>query len=137
MILQIIDASKAWKDAWVSILSYQNRLVGEFETLYAPIVGAGPEYQGHVPVETPEATVIRTAKLRQEYEELRKDLMQDVAMVDLRMVQPVTDARNALAPMKKTIKKREDKKVSFFLTEGIKGGRLMASSWIMRDTKVG
>lgn len=109
---QIIDASKAWRDSWISILTYQHRLVAEFEGLYAPIIGASSDYQGHQPVETPEATMSRTARLREEYEDLKRDLLDEVNLVDARMVKPATEAHEHLQPMKKTIKKREDRKVS-------------------------
>ena len=108
---QIIDASKAWRDSWSSILSYQHRLVNEFEGMYAPIVGAADSYHGHQPVDTPENTMTRTVRLREEYEELKKDLMEEVNMVDEKMIKPAMDARDSLSLMKKTIKKREDRKV--------------------------
>jgi hypothetical protein len=112
MACQIIDASKAWRDSWSSILTYQHRLINEFEGMYAPIVGAADSYHGHQPVDTPEGTMARTVKLREEYEELKKDLMEEVNMVDDKMIKPAMDAKDSLSLMKKTIKKREDRKVS-------------------------
>lgn len=112
-MLQIIDASKAWKESWISILTYQHRLFGEFEAIYAPIIGAGPEYQGHIPVETSEATLNRTVRIKSEYEELKTDLTEEVNQVDLKMIHPAQDAKDSLHFLKKTIKKREDKKLDF------------------------
>lgn len=109
--MQIIDASKAWRDAWSSILSYQHRLIHEFEGMYAPIVGAADSYHGHQPVDTPESTMARTVRLREEYEELKKDLMDEVNMVEEKIIKPAMDAKDSLSLMKKTIKKREDRKV--------------------------
>lgn len=79
--------------------------------MYAPIVGAADSYHGHQPVDTPESTTARTVKLREEYEELKKDLMEEVNMVDEKMIKPAMDAKDSLSLMKKTIKKREDRKV--------------------------
>jgi SH3 domain len=111
VVTQIIDATKAWRDSWSSILSYQHRLVNEFEGMYAPIVGAADSYHGHQPVDTPEGTMARTVRLREEYEELKKDLMEEVNMVEEKMIKPAMDAKDSLSLMKKTIKKREDRKV--------------------------
>ena len=85
--------------------------MSEFEDLYKPIVGAADSYSGHVPVETPQEVLGRTVRLQEELESLKQDLLEEVNLVDTRMVKPATEAREFLQPMKKTIKKREDKKV--------------------------
>ncbi|PGH05258.1 hypothetical protein AJ80_08366 [Polytolypa hystricis UAMH7299] len=113
LLAKIIDSSKAWRDAWSAILTYQARLAQEFETLYQPIVGASEPSAGHPPVITPEATVARTSRLNQDYEELKTELLVEVNSVDERMIRPATDAKDYLQPMKKIIKKREDKKLDF------------------------
>ena len=79
--------------------------------MYAPILGAGDSYQGHQPVDTPESTLSRTAKLKEEYTDLKKDLMVEVGAVDEKMIKPAIEAKDSLGIMKKTIKKREDRKV--------------------------
>jgi hypothetical protein len=79
--------------------------------MYTPIVGATDSYHGHQPVETPEETMGRTVKLREEYEELKKDLMEEVNLVEEKIIKPSMDAKDSLSLMKKTIKKREDRKV--------------------------
>lgn len=53
----------------------------------------------------------RTSRLSAEYEELKTDLLEEVNMVDERMIKPAIEAKEFLQPLKKTIKKREDKKV--------------------------
>lgn len=114
--LQIIESTKAWRDAWVAILTYQGRLVQEFEAVYAPIVGSS-EAAKYPPVETPAATLEKVSRLNQEFESLRTDLLVDVNGVEDRMIRPLQQAKDMLSPLKKTIKKREDKKVSIeFLT---------------------
>ena len=80
--------------------------------MYAPIIGANEEYEGHVPVITDEYTMARTAKLQTTYDELRTDLLEEVNLVDTRIIRPATEAKDCIQPMKKVIKKREDRKVS-------------------------
>ena len=107
---QIIDASKAWRDSWRDILGTQQRLVHGFEAIYAPIIGANEEYEGHIPVMTDEITMARTSKLQAAYDDLRTDLLEEVGMVDTRIIKPATDARDCIQPLKKVIKKRGDRK---------------------------
>ena len=45
------------------------------------------------------------------YEELKNDLMDEVNQVDARITKPASEAREYLQPMKKVIKKRQDRKV--------------------------
>lgn len=109
---QIIDASKAWRDAWNAILTYQHRLTSEYEGLYTPIVGASEAHVGQQqPAITPHETLERTSRLRQEYEDLKRDLGEEVAMVEERMIRPAKEAQDCLNTLKKPIKKREDRKV--------------------------
>jgi hypothetical protein len=138
---QIIDSTKAWRDAWSSILNYQYRLLNEFETLYAPIIGSSDPAARNQPIPTPHATLARTSQLREEYEDLRKDLLIEVGAVDERMIRPAMQAKDYLQPIKKTMKKREDKKVrhrpvdSIFL--GLLTGHRFHSSWTSNSTKAG
>jgi hypothetical protein len=108
---QIIESTKAWRDAWVSIATFQSRMADEFDGLYAPIVGSAETETRHIPEETPPTLLSRTNNLRREYDELRGELVQELNVVELRMSQPAEQAKSYLAPMKKAIKKRNDKKV--------------------------
>lgn len=54
--------------------------------------------------------MMRTVKLQQAYAELKNDLLEEVNMVDTRIIKPAMDARDHIQPLKKTIKKRADKK---------------------------
>lgn len=83
-------------------------MVQEFETVYAPIVGSADTRPS---VETPRATLERVNHLNEEFESLRSDLLVDVNAVEDRMIRPFKQVKEMLGPMKKTIKKREDKKV--------------------------
>lgn len=79
--------------------------------MYAPIIGGNEEYSAHEPVMTPQDIMKRTTKFHTAYDELRTDLLEEVAAVDTRIVKPAQDAKDSIQPMKKVIKKRGDKKV--------------------------
>ncbi|KAG9237954.1 hypothetical protein BJ875DRAFT_109426 [Amylocarpus encephaloides] len=112
MLSKIIEASKAWRDSWVSILNIQLGTVTLFEELYDPIVGASDGH-GHEPVLTSQQQLDRTAKLRMAYTDLKTDLLEEVAMMDARIIKPANDAKEFLQPLRKTIKKRENKRVDW------------------------
>lgn len=108
--LQIIEAAKAWRDAWVDILTVQQRLAYDFQDMYSPIVESSESNEGHEARDTPKPIILRTVKLQQAYAELKDDLLDEVNMVDTRIVKPAMDAREHIQPLKKTIKRRADKK---------------------------
>lgn len=92
-------------------------MIGEFEDLYAPIAGSDPSPRSAAATSDP--TLARTNKLREEYEDLQKELLNELSAVDQRMIQPASQARECFVPVKKTIKKRDDKKVGLLLTRGV------------------
>lgn len=53
----------------------------------------------------------RTVKLQEGYSELKTDLLEEVNMVDTRIIKPATDAKDYIQPLKKVMKKRGDRKV--------------------------
>ena len=53
----------------------------------------------------------RTIKLQEGYAELKTDLLEEVNMVDTRIIRPAMDAKDYIQPLKKVIKKRGDRKV--------------------------
>ncbi|KAL8704709.1 MAG: hypothetical protein Q9201_002133 [Fulgogasparrea decipioides] len=110
MLSRIIEASKAWRDAWTDILTVQQRLAYDFQEIYSPIIESNENYEGRGATETPKPTMMRTVKLQQAYAELKTDLLEEVNMVDTRIIKPAMDARDHIQPLKKVIKKRTDKK---------------------------
>lgn len=110
------DSSGAWRDGWTSTLTHQERILGEFELLYTPIVGS----TGSQAVQTPQVITERTTRLHEEYVEMRKELLDELNTVDEAIIRPTIAAKDFLEPMKRTIKKREDRKVCIFLPGGNK-----------------
>lgn len=119
LIRQIIDAAKAWRDSWRDILGTQQRLAHGFQTMYSPIVGADENCSGHEPVTTPHNMMERTIKFHTSYDELRTDLLEEVAMIDTRIIKPATEAKDCIQPMKKVIRKRGDKKVGTIIHQSV------------------
>ncbi|KAL2812589.1 hypothetical protein BJX63DRAFT_240250 [Aspergillus granulosus] len=117
LLNKIVDSTKAWRDAWSSLLTHQDRMLIEFDSLYSPIIG-GAEPSSHTPVLTPDATLARTAKLKAEYEDLRKELLEELTAIDHRMIDPASQARECLIPFKKIIKKRDDRKLDYERCQG-------------------
>jgi len=55
----------------------------------------------------------RTSKIKLEYEDLKKDLTREITAVDSRMIRPAQGAKDSLGIFRKTIRKREDKKLDY------------------------
>jgi hypothetical protein len=108
----LIEASKGWRDAWVSILNIQATATTIFEELYQPIIGSSDGY-GQPPVMSTPEQLERTSNLRAAYAELKTDLLDEVGMMDSRVIRPATDAKEYLQPIRKTIKKRENKRLDW------------------------
>lgn len=83
------------------------------EELYNPIVGASSDGHGHEPALTPRAQLDRSYNLQQAYTELKTDLLEEVNMMDARIIRPASDAKEYIQPIKKTIKKRENKRLDY------------------------
>lgn len=64
-------------------------------------------------METPQDATGRTVKIQEGYAELKADLLEEVNMVDDRIVKPATEAKDYIQPLKKVIKQREDRKVRY------------------------
>ncbi len=109
---QIVDSAKSWRDAWVSLATTQLAVVTEYEGLYDPITGASDGH-GRELAATPEAQLHRTFRLRETYAELRADMLVEVADMEPRVIRPAADARDAIQPIRKTIKKRENKRLDY------------------------
>lgn len=81
--------------------------------MYQPILGSAEvSASDHPPpAETPEIVLYRTSKLHEDCEELHSELQTEIGSVDEKIIRPAMDAKEYLQPLKRTIKKRDDKKV--------------------------
>lgn len=96
----------------MSILSVQLAFATSVEELYQPIVGTSDGHRDN-PVLTPREQLIRSNRLKQVCQELKTDLMDEVMMMDSRVIRPASDVKEYLQPIRKTIKKRESKRVEW------------------------
>jgi amphiphysin len=111
-IAQLIDASKHWRDSWADILNRQSAILSDYEVIYCPIVGSdGSEAEKYAA--TPRLQLERVNMLKSHYFDLKTDMLEEVALVDKRIIEPAKDARLSLKTYKKVIKKRQDKKLDY------------------------
>ena len=66
----------------------------------------------HVPAETGAEELRKVNRLHVVCAELKTEMEKEVETMDVKLIRVAKDAREALAPMHKAIKKREDRKVS-------------------------
>jgi amphiphysin len=111
MLERIESAAKQWRDAWTNILNHQLTLIEHMQSIYKPLGASGGDYSSHVHVDTPLETMERCVRLQEAFAELKTDMMEEVKDIEKKLILPAKLARDALGPMKKAIKKREDKKV--------------------------
>ncbi|KAH7408795.1 hypothetical protein DE146DRAFT_388532 [Phaeosphaeria sp. MPI-PUGE-AT-0046c] len=113
MLDKLEASSKQWRDAWTNILNHQLAAVEYLHTIYKPLGGEKAGGGSHVAVETPHATLERVAALQEAFSELKTDMMEEVKDIDRKLIVPAKLAKDALKPMKKAIKRREDAKVDY------------------------
>ncbi|KAF2085223.1 hypothetical protein K490DRAFT_47008 [Saccharata proteae CBS 121410] len=115
MLGKLVDATKAWRSAWTEILNHQVWMSNEYNNLYSPIVGASEahDFNGHQPVDTPAATLERATSLKDANYELKSDMMEEIGMIEQRLVRPAREAKESIKPLFKTIKHREDRKLDY------------------------
>ena len=83
---------------------------------------------------TPHHVMERTINFHTANDELRTDLLEEVAMVDTRIIKPATEAKDCIQPMKKVIRKRGDKKVGTTIHESVNYSADLCS-WTSRSIK--
>lgn len=81
-----------------------------YASLYDPIVGASDGH-GRPTKTTDQDKLERTFALKQAYTDLRNDLVDGINSIETDIIRPALDARTAIAPIRKTIKKRENKRL--------------------------
>jgi hypothetical protein len=87
-------------------------MFSDYDIIFFPIVTSdGSEAEKYAV--TPRSTLERVHALKTSYAELKTDMLQEVQMVDKRIIEPAKDARTSIKQYKKVIKKREDKKLDF------------------------
>ncbi|KXJ90581.1 hypothetical protein Micbo1qcDRAFT_71325 [Microdochium bolleyi] len=112
LLARLAEQVGSWRAAWIALAHAQLGIVTELESLYDPIVGAADE-NDRPHTATPELLLERTLKLREAYNDLKTDLLEEIEAVDAKVVKPVSEARESIAPVRKTIKKREKLRLDY------------------------
>ena len=86
--------------------------MAEYEALYDPIAGASDGH-GRETIPTPELQLNRTFKLKEVYTGLKTDLLDEIGQIEERILRPASDARDCIQPIRKTVKKRENKRLDY------------------------
>ncbi|KAJ4343715.1 hypothetical protein N0V95_006545 [Ascochyta clinopodiicola] len=113
MLTKLEESSKQWRDAWTNILNHQLATVEHIYTIFKPLGAEKAGLSSHAAADTPQATLERVAALQEAFAELKTDMMEEVKDIDRKLIIPAKLAKDALQPMKKTMKKREDAKVDY------------------------
>ncbi|KAF2715535.1 hypothetical protein K504DRAFT_367505 [Pleomassaria siparia CBS 279.74] len=113
MLEKIEAAARQWRDAWTNILNHQLLSAECFYTIYKPLGAKSAEYGGRVCAETPPAALERCQTLQEAFAELKTDMMEEVKDIEKKLVIPAKLAKDALKPMHKSIKRREEKKLDY------------------------
>ncbi|PVI06402.1 hypothetical protein DM02DRAFT_553075 [Periconia macrospinosa] len=113
MLERIEDAAKQWRDAWTNILNHQLAAIEIMHSIYKPLGAKGGEFGTQSHTDTPPETMERCVQLLEAFAELKADMMEEVKDIERKLILPAKLARDALKPMKKVIKKRDDKKVDY------------------------
>lgn len=87
-------------------------IVTEYDSLWDPIVGA-TDGHGRPAMPTADLQLERTLRLKEAYTELKAELLEEVGLIESTIIRPAMDARECIAPLRKTIKKRENKRLDF------------------------
>jgi len=112
VLAKIIDNARMWRDSWAALTNTQLQVVTEYEGLYDPIAGASDGQSRHA-IPTPQVQLERTFRLKTAYTELKTELVEEMLMIEEHILKPATDARDCIAPVRKTIKKRENKRLDY------------------------
>lgn len=62
---------------------------------------------------TPADQLQRTLRLCEVYRELKDEIVEEATQIEARVIRPATDARDCIQPIRKTIKKRENKRLDY------------------------
>lgn len=87
-------------------------IMTEYDGLWDPIVGASDGH-GRPAAPTPDFQLERTLKLKEAYTDLKAELLDEVGLIESTIIRPATDARDYISPLRKTIKKRENKRLDY------------------------
>ncbi|PNS19486.1 hypothetical protein CAC42_7330 [Sphaceloma murrayae] len=123
-----MDAVRSFQNGWNAILTHQLGIAQQLETLYRPMHDPESKYNA----ESDPALLDKALHLKTTYVDLEKDLQQETAWIQAKLLQPAMDAKQSLGALKKSLKNRENYKLDYeryqsrvdhVRSKGIKGGK--------------
>lgn len=110
----MIKDLKAYRTAWEDILKLQYDTTEAFAYLYKPLEPPpDPEVSQHVPAETPGQYMQKCLGLQKEYSDTKNDLMQEINMIQTKLLGPAETAKQHTKLLHKTLKHRENMKLDY------------------------
>lgn len=110
---QLIKDLKAYRNSWEDILKLQYDTSEAFANLYKPIEPSNAPEMRHQPAVTPSSYMQKCLGMQKLYSETRDDLLQELTLIDQKLVRPVEQAKEATKGLQKTLKHRENTKLDF------------------------
>jgi hypothetical protein len=109
-IVQVIESAKAFRNAWTELLQRACGMVADFDTLYQFIPGVdAADNAKYRPTTQDQLAKVNAFKVM--LADVRDVMIQELAAVDRSVSSPAKEARKHIDTFRKTIKKREDRKV--------------------------
>ncbi|KAL2108664.1 hypothetical protein VUR80DRAFT_3531 [Thermomyces stellatus] len=120
LLAKLVSEARSLRDSWHTMVVSQLDTAGEYVTLYDPITGA-TDGHGRRAEPTPELQLNRTFNLRQAFEDTKDDMLAEIKSFEAGVIRPGTDARNHIQPLRRTINKREKKRLNYeYCSEKVK-----------------
>ncbi|KAL2884705.1 Protein hob1 [Ceratocystis lukuohia] len=115
LLARLVDDSRSLRDSWVHLGISSLNTSTELLAMYRPYIddSPSPEPTNRPPERIPELQMSQASALEVVYHELKADIVNEVTMFDAGVINPASKARELIAGFRKTIKKREAKRVDF------------------------
>ncbi|GAB7360321.1 hypothetical protein MBLNU230_g8077t1 [Neophaeotheca triangularis] len=113
MLDSLLRELKTWRNGWEDILKLQYDCADAFTYLYKPIEPTNDPEMQHQPAQTPQKFLQKCLALQKAYASTKADLAQEISMIDKKLMRPMEQAQQAIKPLKKTVKHRENAKLDY------------------------
>ncbi|KAK3671957.1 hypothetical protein LTR78_008132 [Recurvomyces mirabilis] len=113
MLSQLTKDLTAYRNSWDDILKLQYDCSEALVTLYKPIGPLDDPEQRSQPTETPQGYMQKCLGLQKLYSELKTDLLQELSLIDQKLIRPVETAREGMKMLHKTLKHRDNTKLDY------------------------
>jgi hypothetical protein len=109
-LLQIIDGTKAFRQAWTDLIQRACGMATDFEIVYQSIPGDPASNARYAHASREQAAKVHG--FREIMAETREVILQELGDTETSVIAPAKEARKHIGVYRKVIKKRQDRKVS-------------------------